>query len=85
MERGQDDDTLREEDSSSSEEAPIRRISRGSRSRVVLRQKSETRPRDNNVMVRRRSASFRKVLKHRKETEALEEKVKRDCRTIVTH
>ena len=27
-------------------------------------------------MVRRRSASFRKVLKHRKETEAMEEKVR---------
>lgn len=80
MERGQDDDTLKEEGSSSgdgdSNEAPIRRISRGSRSRVVLRQKSDSRPRDSNVMVRRRSASFRKVLKHKKESEALEEKVR---------
>ena len=51
------------------------RIKRGSRTRVVLRQKSDTRPRDSKIMVRRRSASFRKVLKYKKETEAKEEKV----------
>lgn len=43
-------------------------------SRVVLRQKSDCRPKEPR-MTRRRSASFRKVMKQRKEAEAMEEKV----------
>ena len=46
------------------------------RQRVVLRQKSDIKPqRVRQTGIRRRSASFRKVQRHKRQAEAREEKV----------